>query len=80
MSDWQPIETAPTDGTNVLIAEVSRGSLGEAYYDYNADQKRWYWANTGAGDYPDPHEPSPTHWMPLPAPPAPSNKRGTENG
>lgn len=70
MHDWRPIETAPTDGTNILIAEADRGSCGEAYYDYNADRQRWYWANTGAGDYPDPREPFPTHWMPMPHPPS----------
>jgi hypothetical protein len=67
MSDWLPIETVPLDGTSVLVAEDYRGSLGEAYYD--SEESRWYWANTGRGDYPDPHELFPTHWMPLPAPP-----------
>ncbi|MCW2228122.1 DUF551 domain-containing protein [Bradyrhizobium elkanii] len=65
---WQSIDTAPHDGTNVLIAEDQRSAHGEAYYD--SEEGRWYWANTGRGDYPDPHEPFPSHWMPLPAPPS----------
>lgn len=76
-SAWQPIETAPTDGTNVMIAEDHRESRGEAYYD--AEECRWYLANTGRGDYPDPHEPFPTHWMPLPAGPAMSSTHRNED-
>lgn len=70
---WRTIDSAPKDGTSVLIAEESRGSSGEAYYD--GDNYRWYWANTASGDYPDPHEPYPTHWKPLDPPPQPVEDR-----
>lgn len=67
MSDWQPIETAPQDGTTQIWA-------------YNGEQQRMQWAE--GEDYalwiyseeimsdicPDPDQP--THWMPLPSPPA----------
>lgn len=72
LQGWQPIESAPKDGTNVLIAEDQNGIHGEAYYD--DEESRWYWANTGRGDYPDPREPFPTHWQPLPPPPAASDR------
>lgn len=65
---WLPIETAPMDGTYVLIGEDHRESCGEAYY--SGEEHRWYWANTQPGDYPDPHQPFPTHWQPMPAPPS----------
>jgi len=65
---WQPIETAPKDGTVILIAEFTRP----------------VWSVVSAKWCKEWHEPSwdtiskhclynnPTHWMPLPPPPAPS--------
>jgi hypothetical protein len=60
MSEWQPIETAPKDGTDLLlwwpywskIPVHGYWSLGE-------------WASLSAISEGD----GPTHWMPLPAPP-----------
>jgi len=57
--NWQPIETAPRDGTWVLI-----------FCDGNAIQAQWdrddaYWANGRFGLGFD----DATHWMPLPEPP-----------
>lgn len=70
-SQWQPIETAPRDGTDVLI-----------YVPYYPDGARietgWfsskgYWESYSrlyAGEH---HSPlcrlQPTHWQPLPEPP-----------
>lgn len=60
---WQPIETAPKDGTNVLLCCYNNGkyvSIHMACYAKGVDGNyRWY------GEY-DGYE---THWMPLPAPP-----------
>jgi hypothetical protein len=65
MADWQPIKTAPTDGTEILLVHCGGGThygigmyskvptkmgWGELLWD-------WKWG------YP------PTHWMPLPDPP-----------
>jgi hypothetical protein len=56
---WQPIETAPTDGTEIIIIP---------YGDVRDLQVSWFirsdnrWANW---DY----SRDPTHWMPLPKPP-----------
>jgi len=65
--DWQPIETAPKDGTLVLVFEASQGVAvacqnGETWYldvpwnapDLSQDFSMYY---------------APTHWMPLPPPP-----------
>ena len=60
---WQPIETAPKDGREVLVA-VGKSYTGgvlvafwcehdEAWNDWDRD----IW--------------EPTHWMPLPGPPTP---------
>lgn len=70
---WQPIETAPKDGTSVLIAVGATGEdkcVGEASVD--TDSGRWWWANSH-GEYwaeeIDIRWGWPTHWMPLPEPP-----------
>lgn len=58
-SNWQPIDTAPRDGTRVLLCPGDEWDV-EAGYFYRC---RFY---TDAGC---PLEA--THWMPLPAGPAP---------
>lgn len=62
---WQPIETAPKDGTRVLLAAPGHltmiGSF-EAWKTIHAAGP-WWWSN-GSMITPDP-----THWQPLPAPP-----------
>ena len=67
MSEWQPIETAPKDGT-AIIGFFPPDLVCEVYYDDDDDDPGWWYANTGRGDY---HEDRvfPTHWIPLPAPP-----------
>lgn len=64
--DWQPIETAPRDGSRVLLAtdgDVTSGQFisGEwCLADWARDEQG---ASFWLGD--------PTHWMPLPDPPPP---------
>lgn len=64
MSDWQPIETAPKDGTMILAYEHDGLPI---YRDTKWQDGGWLWAEIidgyDAGW-------SPSHWMPLPAPPA----------
>lgn len=70
---WQPIETAPQDGTSVLISSSFR--VGESSYGVCRRQHDGFVAN---GGYPcwraeDRQKVFPgkiTHWMPLPNPPA----------
>ena len=60
MSDWKPIETAPTDGTEVLVyASPSDGLEGfQCVVSLHKDAGRCVCELRKA-----------THWMPLPAPP-----------
>ena len=73
---WRPIESAPRDGTHVLARDVPLGiritnlthpPMVVHWFDYIGDaaSSGWYLSH-GAGDGP---AVSPTHWMPLPAPP-----------
>lgn len=56
---WQPIETAPKDGTRVLTFRVKfREAMAVAWFDGEE------WRPVHGSAWPDP-----THWMPLPEPP-----------
>lgn len=71
--EWQPIDTAPKDGTKVLIsdgryvidaywddnASLEQCERGPAWQVFNCDGDCWY--SVAVTD--------PTHWMPLPEPP-----------
>jgi hypothetical protein len=88
VSGWQPIETAPKDGTWILCWSVTKDEEPK----YPQRVKLWFWdqhrsrsrytkynpGGHGAWSYDDKilHQSSgeeyePTHWMPLPEPPAP---------
>ena len=62
-NQWKPIDTAPKDGTYVLVYN------NDGYvYDANYDGGKWRFASADqhgcgccSGDYD-----RPTHWMPLP--------------
>ena len=70
MSDWQLIETAPKDGTHIVLfdSNVSQWAFGHFMADVE-------WANKGKKPGEWMAQPSwfplatPTHWQPLPAPP-----------
>lgn len=70
--NWQTIDTAPKDGTEILICE---GSHWKSIYighwvpvDFNGVRGKWTTGFTCAdeGDF---DIDGATHWMPLPAPP-----------
>ena len=62
MSDWQPIETAPKDGTAVLGYDPSDGYL----CIYVVRWREGEWREAAGEEY---GRWRPTHWMPLPSPP-----------
>lgn len=68
--NWQPIETAPKDGTEILIVGVypdgMAGNVEAGFFDHDSG----YWAGTYYDGYGYTYNnPEPTHWMPLPEPP-----------
>lgn len=67
---WQPIETAPRDGTEILLGYAGSHScagywMGDPALNY-WNETGWFW--TGANVITE-HPDSPTHWQPLPPPP-----------
>lgn len=84
MTNWQPIETAPKDGTNILLyfpKGTPRTKLGYWFeHKQFVNGKLVRESASWCYDFPnyslsfcnEVHwlsEPKPTHWMPLPAPP-----------
>lgn len=68
---WRPIETAPKDGTQIMVWR--RSSFGSGYFRLDRwtrdwrEHEDWEGNREGQGEgsmYP------PTHWTPLPTPPA----------
>jgi hypothetical protein len=59
MSEWQPIETAPKDGAEILVIDKAQQCWLSMW---NRKTEMW------ESDYLD-NLKGLTHWMPLPAPP-----------
>jgi hypothetical protein len=67
--DWQPIETAPRDGTVVILFSDDRAGEGNDYpYAGSWDAIGDCWCTTH-GDDAESERFGPHWWMPLPAPP-----------
>jgi hypothetical protein len=69
MSEWQPIETAPKDGTRILGYDGSTVS-GTYWHD---SFREWRNESEAAGDNHGWYGHDrwvPTHWQPLPEPPS----------
>lgn len=77
--NWQPIATAPRDLNDVLLFWPFQGNkvvIGARNYRVSHDgeaiiyENSW-WMNTDHDRFiEDAYDPGPTHWMPLPDPPA----------
>lgn len=63
MSEWQPIETAPKDGTRILMFHPRDDG------DVNIRMAWWVVDRFGGHGWSFPSWSGPTHWMPLPEPP-----------
>ena len=76
MTQWQPIETAPRDGTAILVYRSDMGVFSAHYVspcefiEDGDDEPGWFSTNG--------HDLSgndmPTHWMPIPQPPKDQDK------
>lgn len=69
MGGWQPIETAPRDGTRVWLyrpecPEDQRQATGWWHQSWSGDEAWWM-------DPADSEQSEPTHWQPLPTAPTP---------
>ena len=69
MSKWQPIETAPTDGTPILLWSITYNSIctgrsvGEVVLGFYDDMKEEWFGSEEKQTF------EPTYWMSLPKPP-----------
>lgn len=74
MSEWQPIETAPRDGTEFIALSpkgVSRCKWADVDWDEHPLGRVYKWWINPDDEFwfeDGPHD-APTHWMPLPNPP-----------
>lgn len=73
MGEWQPIETAPKDASEIILGIA--GKNGCSFTGYWEDQPN-YWGEIGfhdecwrQGGFYSEHPSNPTHWQPLPQPP-----------
>lgn len=69
---WQPIQTAPKDGTEVIVADPENGMVTSAYWyarnDRVAPDDGWWDNLPDRGAYTAHICFEPTCWMPLPEP------------
>jgi hypothetical protein len=71
MSEWQPIATAPRDGTWVLAHRAGDWTLPElVQWHQGVNHSYWQTMEYGWPTKSSQATCGPTHWMPLPAPPA----------
>ena len=71
MSKWQPIETAPKDGTRILLYRGRDVVCGKFCDDRFAQRPKGYWEHDQERIWGtrDARANAPSHWMPLPEPP-----------
>jgi hypothetical protein len=72
VAEWMPIESAPRDGSSVLLSDgcyVGEGFWhdGSGCYGHRG-QAGWFW-ECDRGDLLIADNAPATHWMPLPEPP-----------
>ena len=68
MSEWQPIETAPKDGTYILVYGPEEWDM-VLWHPYWGDCGAWCRVQTADYDNDNREVRNPTHWQPLPPPP-----------
>lgn len=72
MSEWQPIETAPKDGRELLAVNKNKASVTYrvVYFDEDAQDPKYPWHVEDSHSGFNHHQEFFTHWMLLPEPPA----------
>lgn len=69
MNDWQPEETAPRDGTTVLLWGLEMRMGMSTWFWVEEDGISGWRQDDGKNEDRALRGPYPTHWMPLPEPP-----------
>ena len=67
--EWQPIDTAPRDGTPILGFDPVRGNITTVSWLQSNGADDGYWNLCVCGAFADDGEWNPMYWMPLPEPP-----------
>lgn len=78
--EWQPIETAPKDGSEIFVWGTVEDSPYARPHIGSEGLERVAWAGDGwwiTSPQCDAWVPEPSHWMPLPPPPAQGTDAGT---
>ena len=70
LTDWQPIETAPKDGTEVLLWTDEYPRVVSASYREFGEWEGWTFTDEALADIQPEGPREPSHWMPLPPPPS----------
>lgn len=69
MTEWRPIETAPDDCDSYLVSDGETVWLAWRNDDEDSKNRPGTWMDATCPDHQDGRI-YPTHWMPLPEPPA----------
>lgn len=79
MSEWQPIKTAPIDGSKILAVGGNFGDYSKGFHILIVRRSYGRWVTVGAQEENDEDydeeldaldSDNLTHWQPLPSPPA----------
>lgn len=62
LSKWRPIETAPRDGTRIIIYTAGNDTVVESYWKFDEQSGRHGWTNPFIGF--GRSGMNATHWMP----------------
>lgn len=88
VSPWRPIETAPKDGTEIILRRGARVGCA-AWYEWQKRASEYHSNGTYLGEFVTDEgaswsigldgdgwdgDKAPTHWMPLPEPPTPTSQ------
>jgi hypothetical protein len=73
MNDWQPIATAPKDGSDILLFNGSSQRMQVCSWGYDdlfkSEPKEWIFGESQGEHNEYSVFDNPSHWMPLPPPP-----------
>ena len=75
MSEWQPIETAPKDGTMFLGARAGHVWVRVSFWRKTDKRFGWHGAQSMKTEVAN----QPTHWMHLPEPPRQFEERAARH-